>query len=97
VPAGQKRALAAPRHGTNRAVSTHKQKEARICNPTGTAARALNCRARYSAPLQEAQDTFTEAHDCAVQTYGEGDKADRAAFTALKEKFEKRGDHWITK
>jgi hypothetical protein len=46
---------------------------------------------------QEAQDTFTEAHDCAVQTYGEGDKADRAAFTALKEKFEKRGDHWITK
>jgi hypothetical protein len=32
-----------------------------------------------------------------VQTYGEGDKADRAAFTALKEKFEKLGDHWITK
>lgn len=45
----------------------------------------------------EAQDAFTEAHDSAMQTYGEGDQADRAAFTALKEKFEKRGDHWIAK
>jgi hypothetical protein len=43
---------------------------------------------------QEAQDTFTKAHDSAVQVYGEGDQADRAAFTALKEKFGKRGDHW---
>jgi hypothetical protein len=32
-----------------------------------------------------------------VQIHGEGDQADRAAFTALKEKFEKRGDHWIAK
>jgi cation transport regulator ChaB len=44
---------------------------------------------------QEAQDTFTKAHDSAVQVYGEGDQADRAAFTALKQTFEKRGDHWI--
>jgi ChaB len=46
---------------------------------------------------QEAQDTFTTARDNAVQVHGEGDQADRAAFTALKEKFEKRGDHWIAK
>jgi hypothetical protein len=46
---------------------------------------------------QEAQDTFTTAHDSAVQVYGETDQADRAAFTVLKEKFEKRGDHWIAK
>ena len=46
---------------------------------------------------QEAQDTFTKAHDSAVQVYGEGDQADRAAFTALKQTFEKRGDHWIAK
>ena len=46
---------------------------------------------------QEAQDTFTKAHDSAVQAYGEGDQADRAAFTALKQTFEKRGDHWIAK
>ena len=46
---------------------------------------------------QEAQDTFTMARDSAVQVYGETDQADRAAFTVLKEKFEKRGDHWIAK
>ena len=46
---------------------------------------------------QEAQDTFTTARANAVQVHGEGDQADRAAFTALKEKFEKRGDHWIAK
>ena len=46
---------------------------------------------------QEAQDTFTKARDSAVQVHGETDQADRAAFTALKEIFEKRGDHWIAK
>lgn len=46
---------------------------------------------------QEAQDTFTKAHDRAVQAYGEGDQAFRAAYTALKEKYERRGDHWIAK
>jgi ChaB len=44
---------------------------------------------------QEAQDT--KAHDRAVQAYGEGDQADRAAYTALKEKYKRRGDHWIAK
>jgi hypothetical protein len=46
---------------------------------------------------QDAQDTFTKAHDRAVQAYGKGDQADRAAYTALKEKYERRGDHWIAK
>lgn len=46
---------------------------------------------------QEAQDTFTRADDSAVQAYGETDHAGRAAFAALKEKFEKRGDHWIAR
>jgi ChaB len=46
---------------------------------------------------QEAQDTFTRARDSAVQVYGETDQADRAAFTALKENFEKRGEQWIAK
>jgi hypothetical protein len=46
---------------------------------------------------QEAQDTFTKAHDRAVQAHGEGDQADRAAYTALKEKYERRGDLWIAK
>ena len=46
---------------------------------------------------QEAQDTFTRARDSAVQVYEETDQADRAAFTALKENFEKRGEQWIAK
>jgi hypothetical protein len=46
---------------------------------------------------REAQEAFTMAHDEAVQAYGEGDQAYRAAFTALKREFEKRGDHWIAR
>jgi ChaB len=45
----------------------------------------------------DAQVTFTEAHRDAVKAYGEGEQADRAAFAALKQKFEKRGDYWIAK
>jgi hypothetical protein len=39
---------------------------------------------------KEAQETFTEAHDSAVQTYGDGDHADRVAYSVLKHTFEKR-------
>jgi ChaB len=46
---------------------------------------------------KEAQETFSQAHDSAVRAYGEGDQAYRAAYSALKQKFEKRGDHWIAK
>jgi hypothetical protein len=46
---------------------------------------------------KQAQETFTKAHDSAIQTYGEGDQADRAAYAEFKRKFEKRGDHWIPK
>jgi hypothetical protein len=45
----------------------------------------------------EAQVTFAEAHEKAVQAHGDSDQAYRAAFAALKQKFEKRGDHWIPK
>ena len=46
---------------------------------------------------REAQETFAKAHDIAVRIYGEGDQAYWAAYAALKDKFEKRGDHWIAK
>jgi cation transport regulator ChaB len=46
---------------------------------------------------KEAQETFAKAHESAVRTYGEGDQANRVAYSALKHKFEKRGDHWIAK
>jgi len=50
---------------------------------------------RRSCP--EAQGAFTSAYQEVVQVHGEGDQAARAAFTALKLRFEKRGDHWIAK
>ena len=46
---------------------------------------------------QEAQEEFTRARDDAVRIYGEGDEAYRVAYAMLKQKFEKRGDHWIAK
>jgi ChaB len=46
---------------------------------------------------REAQETFLSALDDAVRTHGAGDQAHRIAYMALKQKFEKRGDHWIAK
>jgi anti-anti-sigma factor len=46
---------------------------------------------------REAQQTFTRALTSAVQVYGEGDQAFRAAYVEFKRTFEKRGDHWIPK
>lgn len=45
----------------------------------------------------KAQRTWSKAHDSAVETYGEGQAAHRAAYAALKHSFEKRGDHWEAK
>lgn len=46
---------------------------------------------------EKAQRTWIEAHDSAVQEYGEGERAHRVAFAAVKHKFEKVGDHWEPK
>jgi hypothetical protein len=46
---------------------------------------------------REAQETFLRALDDAARTHGEGDHAHRIAYMALKQNFEKRGDHWIAK
>jgi len=32
-----------------------------------------------------------------VSEYGEGERAHRTAFAALKHSFEKKGDHWVAK
>lgn len=45
----------------------------------------------------KAQRTFAKAHDGAVETYGEGERAHRVAYSALKHSFEKVGDHWEPK
>ena len=46
---------------------------------------------------EKAQRTWIEAHDSAVEEYGEGERAHRVAFAAVKRKFEKVGDHWEAK
>ena len=46
---------------------------------------------------KKAQDTWVAAHDSAVDEYGEGERAHRTAFAALKHSFEKVGDHWEAK
>ncbi|HXE44277.1 MAG TPA: ChaB family protein [Conexibacter sp.] len=45
----------------------------------------------------KAQRTFAKAHDSAVQEYGEGERAHRVAYAALKHNFEKVGDRWVPK
>ena len=45
----------------------------------------------------KAQRTFTKVHDAAAEQYGEGERAHRAAYSAVKHSFEKVGDHWEPK
>jgi cation transport regulator ChaB len=45
----------------------------------------------------KAQRTWAKTHDSAVETYGDGERAHRTAFSALKHSFEKVGDHWEPK
>jgi cation transport regulator ChaB len=45
----------------------------------------------------KAQRTFAKAHDSAADSYGEGERAHRAAYSAVKHTHEKVGDHWEPK
>jgi len=45
----------------------------------------------------KAQRTFAKAHDAAAESYGEGERAHRVAYSALKHTHEKVGDHWEKK
>lgn len=45
----------------------------------------------------KAQRTWAKTHDNAVKQYGEGERAHRTAFDALKHSFEKKGDRWVEK
>ncbi len=46
---------------------------------------------------RKAQRTWIKAHDSAVEQYGEGERAHRVAYGALKHTYEKVGDHWERK
>jgi len=45
----------------------------------------------------KAKRTFAKAHDSAADEYGEGERAHRVAYSALKHTHEKVGDHWEPK
>ena len=45
----------------------------------------------------KAQRTWAKTHDSAVEQYGEGERAHRTAFAALKHSYEKVDDHWEPK
>jgi cation transport regulator ChaB len=45
----------------------------------------------------KAQRTFAKTRDAAVEQYGEGERAHRTAFAALKHSYEKVGDRWQPK
>jgi cation transport regulator ChaB len=46
---------------------------------------------------KKAQETWIKAHDAAVDSYGEGERAHRTAFSAVKHSYEKVGDRWEAK
>jgi len=46
---------------------------------------------------KKAQRMFAKAHDAAAEEYGDGERAHRVAYSALKHSFEKVGDHWEKK
>jgi cation transport regulator ChaB len=46
---------------------------------------------------KHAQDIYVKTHDNAVKEYGEGSRAHRTAFAALKHSYRKEGDHWVRK
>ena len=57
----------------------------------------LALKAVTSGRAEKAQRTFAKTHDSAVEQYGEGERAHRVAFAALKHTHEKVGDHWEEK
>jgi cation transport regulator ChaB len=46
---------------------------------------------------KHAQAIWQETHDSAADQYGDGERAHRTAFSALKHSYEKVGDHWEVK
>ncbi|MBV8195977.1 MAG: ChaB family protein [Candidatus Dormibacteraeota bacterium] len=46
---------------------------------------------------EKAQRTWAKVHDNAVKEYGEGERAHRTAYGALKHSYEKVGDRWEPK
>jgi cation transport regulator ChaB len=45
----------------------------------------------------KAQRTFAKTHDRAAEQYGDGERAHRTAYAALKRTHERKGDRWVAK
>ena len=61
------------------------------------ARRPTRCPSTVARSDEKAQRTWKETHDSAVEQYGEGERAHRTAFAALKHTYEKQGDRWVPK
>ena len=46
---------------------------------------------------EKAKRTFAKTYDSAAETYGDGERAARTAYSSLKHTHEKVGDHWEPK
>ncbi len=46
---------------------------------------------------KKAQRTFAKAHDSAAESYGDEQRANQVAWSAVKHSYEKVGDHWEPK
>jgi cation transport regulator ChaB len=46
---------------------------------------------------KHAQAIWVKAHDAAIKEYGRGRRAQQTAYAALKNEYEKVGDHWEEK
>ena len=46
---------------------------------------------------KRAQEIWVKTHDSAVESYGEGERAHRTAFSSLKHEYRKSGDKWVPK
>ncbi|MCK0091418.1 ChaB family protein [Rhodococcus sp. F64268] len=43
------------------------------------------------------QELYGTAYEAAVKRVGEGEDAERAAYGAVKEKYDLENDHWVPK
>ena len=64
---------------------------------SGNRARQSELPSTLKRSSAKAQRTFAKAHDAAADQYGEGERAHRTAYSALKHTHERKGDRWVAK
>ena len=64
---------------------------------SGNRARQSELPSTLKKSSAKAQRTFAKTHDSAADQYGEGERAHRTAYAALKHTHERKGDRWVAK